>query len=467
MKGAPKKYAGPVFAALAFLAAFGFFRFWYPYHLLRREQMNLFLWDWDYIGQTYRGMGWLARFTGDFADQFFHLPSAGPLLVALGLTLIGICAYKIGRKFLGVWPSLAIGTAFYLWSFLRETGNLFCTRYTVVVLGYLALLLLALQFRKAWMKSIAAVLLVGFGVWALGAPVHHHYGKAWGKPSMDYERVIGLDTEVARENWDQVIKLSKKDLYMMEASYCYNLAHAMKGDLGNTLFDHSQEYTECLLIQFTSGLQFPNCLAGEAWFHLGDMTIAEQSAIIALQASPKHTGTRYIQRLAKVNLISGDNGAAQKYLGVLSKTLFYGKWAREMLSLIPDGPLPQWVTDARKNLAKRDFVHSDDYFRPVLQGLLEANPENTLAQNYLLCYDLLWYNLDAFMEDVQGVDISNSRLYQEALLIWLDRNELLSEENLAQFGVSTSQAERMRRFFNNPTLYRNTYWYHYMNEVLK
>ena len=46
--------------AFAFLAAFGFFLFVYPYHLIRREQQTLFLFDWDYIRQTYGGTGWLA-----------------------------------------------------------------------------------------------------------------------------------------------------------------------------------------------------------------------------------------------------------------------------------------------------------------------------------------------------------------------------------------------------------------------
>ena len=76
-------------AALAFLGSFCFFQFAYPYHLMRREQLNLFLFDGDYIAGTYRGTGWLVRFVADFLEQFFHLPVAGPLIVALILTAIG------------------------------------------------------------------------------------------------------------------------------------------------------------------------------------------------------------------------------------------------------------------------------------------------------------------------------------------------------------------------------------------
>ena len=139
-----ESFPGRCAAALAFLAAFGFFQFAYPYHLIRREQMTLFVYDWDYLRQTYGGDGWLARLVSDFLEQFFHLPVVGPLVVALLLTGIGAVAYKISRKFLGRWPSLAIGAAFYVWSFFRETGNLYITRYTVVMLAYLALVLLAL-----------------------------------------------------------------------------------------------------------------------------------------------------------------------------------------------------------------------------------------------------------------------------------------------------------------------------------
>ena len=147
-----KRHIGPIASVLAFLAAYGFFQFAYPYHLMRREQMTLFLFDSDYIRQTYRGSGWLARFVCDFLDQFFHLPVVGPLVVALLLTAIGVVTYRIVRRFLGEWPSLAVAALVFAWSFLRETENLYSTRYTLVVLGYLALLLLALQPRKGWLR---------------------------------------------------------------------------------------------------------------------------------------------------------------------------------------------------------------------------------------------------------------------------------------------------------------------------
>ena len=458
-------HTGHLAAALAFLGSWAFFCFAYSYHLMRREQMNLFLFDADYIRQTYRGAGWLVCFASDFLEQFFISSLPGSLIVALLLTGIGAVVYRICRHFMGKWPSLAVATLFFAWSFLRETGNLYQTRYTLVVLGYLSCVLLVLQCRKVWTKALAGILLLAIGSWALASPFHKHYGKLWSVPKFDYERVIGLDVETTRENWDKVLQPSKVDLYMEEASYCYNLALAMKGRLGDDLLNHSQNHQEALLFPASSEQTiFTNGMAGEAWFQLGDMTQAEQSAITSLQASPKHTGTRYLVRLARINLISGEDEAAQKYLNNLDRTLFYGKWARSMMPGRQDEATQAQIEEARAKLFRKDFVHQSERPREILRGLLEANPDNLMARNYLLCYDLMCYDLDTFMEDYTA-NMINARLYHEAILIWLSQHEQLTPEQVSGYGVDFSTVDRMNRFGRNPSGQKNTYWYYYLKAM--
>ena len=458
---ADRFYSGPVCATLAFLGSFLFFQFAYPYHLMRREQLDLFLYDGGYIAETYRGAGWLARFAGDFLEQFFLLPIVGPLVVALLLTALGCVAYRICRRFMDHWPSLIIAILFFAWSFLRETGNNYMTRYTLAVLGYLSLVLLALRFRPVWLRYVALVPFLAFGVWAFASPYHPPYGKLWSVPKLDDERLFGLDMEVSRENWDKVLKLSEKDLYMEEASYCYNLALAMQGNLGNALLNHSQNHQFTLLFPVSAERAiFTNTLAGEAWFHLGDMTMAEQSAITSLQASPRHTGARFVTRLARVNLVTGEDAAAQKYLSMLSRTLFYGEWARSMMPGRQDEATQAELAKARARLAGKDFVHQAENPRAVLLGLLEADSTNTLARNYLLCYDLLCYDLDSFIRDYEP-DRIPARLYHEAILIWLSQQGRLNPEEVTGYGVDVSEVDRMGRFGRNPNAFKNTYWYYY------
>lgn len=456
---------GYLSAGAAFLASFGFFLAAYPYHLIRREQLNLFVYDWDYIAGRFRGAGWLARLAGSFAEQFFCVRVLGPLIVSLLLVAIGAVTYRICRKCLGKRVSLAVAALIFLWSFLRECGSLYQTRYTIAVLGFLSLVLLALQFKKAFGKALAAALLLCAGAWALGSPCDRVYGKLWGVPRMSAERLIGLDAEVARENWDRVLKLSEKDLYMTESSVCYNLAQAMKGRLGNTLFEHSQADPYHFLLSVSGDYNiFANCLAGEQWYQLGDMTVAEQSAITALQASPEHTGARFIERLARVNIVTGQEAAAQKYLNLLRKTLFYRKWALSMLEGAPAAEDRAWIERARSNMAVSDFIYVPDVPRSILHGLLEANPDNTPAREYLLCYDLLRYDLEQFVEDYDLRRL-DGHIYKEALVIWLGQDGFIPQHALDEYGLDDRLRQRMDSFSHYPQNYPDTYWYYYFKAL--
>ena len=449
---------------LGFLIAYVFFQFFYPYHLIRREQLSIFLYDWDYIFQTYRGAGWLAQFGSDFLEQFFGLPIVGPVVIAALVTAIGLTAYKISRHFLGKWPSFAIAVLFYIWSFLRETENVYCTRYTLVVLGFLALVLAALSFRKTWMKLTAAVAFLALGAWTLGAPFDQEHGRVVGFPMLKMDKVIGLDTEVYREHWDKALRLSISDARLTEESYCYNLAHAMKGDLPLALFSHPQNYAKSLLF-WSSSSPFQVGVVGEAWYHLGDMTLAEQCAIISLLSMPNHIGSRPVMRLARCNMATGDEGAAQKYLDLLSKTLFYGKWARRVLAGNPDEDTARWLKQAQARLATSDIVYDMNEFRPILLGLLEADPSNTLARDYLLCYDLLRFNLDEFVVDFTREGMPEAPIYKQAILIWLIQRKELTDQNMARYNIEKTYADQMQRFLRYPDSHKDTYWYFYFNAI--
>ncbi len=429
---------------------------------MRREQLNLFLYDWDYITQTYKGLGWLGRFLGDFTDQFLYFKVIGPVLVALVLTGIGSVTYRICRHGLGKTASLGIAAVVFAWSLLRESENLFLTQYSLVTLGYLALVLAALQFRRIWMRAAAGIVFLAIGIWSLGSPCQKYYGKLWGVPNMVYDKMIALDVEGSRGHWDKVLKLSEKALYINEASYYYNLACAMTGQLGDKMLDHSQRvYGNSLFLWVREQVSpFSNGIAGEVWYHLGDMTLAEQSAIVALQASPKHTGARYLVRLAEINLISGEYGAAQKYLNMLSKTLNYRRWARRMMPQNHSEAVTKWLTESRSKLADRDVIYGSSEFRPLLLGLLEANPDNYLAQQYLLAYDMMCFDLESFVADYGKYPIQG-RMYQEALVIWLSMNNNLNDATALSYGISKQTLQRLNAFYKFPGSFKNSYWYFY------
>lgn len=475
-----KRLQIPTLAAiLAFVSASTFFIAALPYQLMRREQLNLFLYDSDYIRQTYRGIGSLSRFAGDFVDQFLCYRILGPVLIALILTGIATLAFAICRKALGAgtatrktglgrWIPLLTAALVFGWALLRETDNRYLTQYSISVLGYLSIVYLVVLI-KTWhrlgtiLKTVSAAALLAAGIWAFGKPYDKYYGKPISKPNFLYESVIGMDVEASRENWDKVLELVRKDMHITEVDYYYNLAWAMKGELGNKMLDHSQNYANGVLLTVAEDVSpFTNGMAGEAWYHLGDMSLAEQSTMIALQASPKQTGARFLKRLAEIYLISGETAAAQKYLSMLSRTLRYRRWAESLLAEDHGTETTEWLESHRSKLAKADFVYGDADYRPVLLGLLEANPENRMAREYLLCYDLMYFDVPGFMEDYALRRIPG-KMYEEAFLIGLSMDGGLTEQRAMDEGVNPQTYKRMQNYFRTPDRYRNTYWYYYAN----
>ncbi len=451
----------------AFVASFAFFALAYPYHLIRREHLTLFLYDLPYIFRTYSGSGCLARFSGDFAEQFYCYRMPGPLIVSLLLTVAGVLAYKICRTFAGKKISFLIALMVYCLSFLRETETRYITQYTISTVGYLLCIYAALRFRKPARRICALPLLLLLGGYLFGSPYNKDYGKLIGKPDFEYERLIAMDVETYRENWNKVLDISKGNLLYNEACYLHNLATAMQGKLSYNLLSHPQNYANGLFLTINDVTPFSNGMAGEVWYHLGNMTLADQSAMVSLQFSPKHTGARYIKRLAMINLISEQYGSAEKYLKMLSKTLFYRKWA---LSMMPDNQSPEtgsYLADMRRNLPKDDIVSSSNDYRLLLQRLSDANPANTKAREYLLCYDLLTCNLDAFMEDFTPGE-ENSNIYQEATLIWLNiqyNKGAFTDVDFYSYGITDNTIERFRKFNRTPERLKNTYWYYYTNAI--
>lgn len=463
MKLSKEKY----FTAAAFLAAFGFFLAAYPYHLMRREQFTLFLFDIPYIIRTYAGTGCVSRFLGDFAEQFYCIRIIGPIIVSLLLTLSGVLTYRICRCFTGKKLSLLIALIIYLFSFLRETETRYITQYTIAFAGYLLCIYGSLKFRKPLHRIIALPVSLALGWFLFGPPHHKDYGKLTGKPDFEYEKLIAMDVETYRENWDKVLDMSKSKLLYNEACYMHNLAAAMKGQLSRSLFTHPQNYANGLFLMVDQVTPFSNGMAGEVWYHLGNMTLADQSAMVSLQFSPKHTGARFVQRLAMINLVSGQYGSAEKYLKMLSKTLFYRKWA---ISMMPGNQSPETrasMEEMRRNLVNSDIVSGSNDYRLLLRKLIEANPGNVMAREYLLCYNLLTCDLNAFMEEYRpGKD--NSNIYQEAAIIWLNiqyNNGAFTDVNFEDYGITDATIERFQKFNRAPERYKTTYWYYYTTVI--
>lgn len=518
--------------ALWAVACFVFFQWFYIYHLAHRLQLQLFLYSSDYISSYFHHPAWLACLSGDFLTQFFYFNYGGALTITLSLLLLGVFCYAALGSFqsyrskqskeICMWTKVVLSLVLVSWEALRNCGLNYELSSTISLIGGILLFLLYMRCPEYWRCLLGVMLLpfiywvFGYGVWpfmllALAYEIKLHryvlalvlvlvsivtpallrqqYHLTWqqaylypansffDKPNFTLEKLLMMDVEGSFGHWNVVARLSEKeDLKLNEGTYFYNLSHAIQGCLPDRLLDGAQLGPLGLLISLgpkTSRLSI--WCSNEAWFQLGDMTMAEHATLLGMIFSPNHRSSRMVMRLAEINLINADNQAAMKYLRMLQKTWLYKDWAKQRMPGKENVKMKSWLKRKRALLPVQDSLRSTNDHMLSLRALLNSHPDNNMALDYLLCYDLLTKDLTAFMTDYKtykkiGREVPN-RLYSQALLIGLMRRQA-SIEDVKRYRIQPDVLQNFNEYTSlyaknkgdGATLqlqYRKTYWFYY------
>lgn len=502
-------------------ACFLFFRFAYPYHLIHREQMLLFTYTAGQIADYFNHPAPLACLGGDFLTQFFHHINTGAAIVALTMTLLGTLAYFSCRKWMDARIALTAAILIFVWESMRFCQISYPLSGTISLIGALSVFLLTDKLKGKWEFSIGSVCgiivcycLFGYGMFVFTLPAllsaftrkknyagvcgmvivtlvlppmaarkylvmpsqaYSSPATLWyGAPDFENERILGLNTEDYSANGDKINELVRKGAPGNSISVCYNLANAMQGRLPERLMSYYQPAALGLFMPVNEQSTYLSTqLAGEVWFQLGDMTMAEHAAILSMIFSPQNKNVRMVRRLAEINLINGDYEAAGKYVRILSKTLFYKQWAQDRIPGKESAEVKEWLKYKRACLPRKDTLRlSATDVTKSLHLLLEANPDNRMALDYLLCFDLLMKDLASFLNDYEHYHTgSPGRLYAEALLIHLYRKHATGKE-IKERGIHPAVIKDFNEYNRlhaqgqgNPSVLENrfgkTYWFYY------
>jgi hypothetical protein len=247
--------------------------------------------------------------------------------------------------------------------------------------------------------------------------------------------------------------------------FYYYLAEAQQGTLPESLLRFSSPYlgtfeeigpkTPVLTIR-----RMP-----ELYWALGDMTFAERAAMQALVFTPDNRHARMVKRLAEVNLVTGHEAAADKYLRILSHTVAYRRWAQRLLAREEAAMAPYRQKATLMN--RTDTLRTTDQCHLLLVQLLDSNPDNYVARDYMLCSDLLLGDIPSFHRDYQQYCVENHRpsphrLYQEALCVWLAGNEA-TEEEWAAAGIPQDVLRDFAAYnrHRGAAQFKGTYWYYF------
>lgn len=500
-----------------------FYRTVYPSHLLWQEQNQIFLNAPHWLSAYFDNPAWLGCMAGDWLTQFYVNTAWGAGILSLAVTCCTACFALILFRLLPRVPAL-IGTVLFailmvgcsmpatttLAFFICVAGGLVLglSRLWInygkshvidlsplsVILAYwmfgfgalltavaMSLLLIKRyrgkgQRRYGWIGAGAAVTLA----FATPAVLCAHYALPYSKallypglvrpsmPETKYEERLAIADALWLRDYDDVkrraLAVDEPDDY---TAFHYYLASALQDSLPDNLLKFPVKSLGTLTtISDKSPLSIINMM-NDLYYELGDMTYAERAAMMRNVFSPRNRNVRMIRRLAEINLVSGDTLAARKYLNILSKTHAYADWSADHT---PGRMNPQTEADIERRRTRsntKDNIRIGDNCRNILLELLESNPDNTVALDYLLCTDLLLKDMDTFKMDYDAYCMTkghprHKRLYQEALMIYLAGTDAPEEdwqryislpELISQFNIYGNRR-------GDPS-FSDTYWYYF------
>ena len=282
-------------------------------------------------------------------------------------------------------------------------------------------------------------------------------------PDFILEKDFAVDCEYYFGNHDKVIKMVEgSEKWTDQMLFFYNLAQAQRGELPDHLLKFTQNYLGTFekIGPETPMLTIRNM--NELYWALGDMTFTERAAMMTNVFSHNNRNVRMMRRLAECNIVSGDSLAAEKYLRILDKALVYSKWAKNIRQ---HGK--QIYQKKIQMVNQRDTITITDNAHFLMMQLLDANPDNTIALDYILCSNLLLKDITNFKRDYDRYCIETGKprlktLYQEALCIYLAGTNAPQEEwqryiqsqDVMQRFVAYNQQRGDPRF-------KGTYWYYF------
>jgi len=230
-----------------------------------------------------------------------------------------------------------------------------------------------------------------------------------------------------RGQWDKILELARS-LPQGESNVYFDhdvigaLYHG--GRLPYDLFDFPQTPHGLFLTHEKKVSYLTQLKLCDTYLELGLVNMAEKLASEIL-ATKGHCGF-VVERMAWINILKGQTGAARVYLNVLKKDLVHRRTAEALLAALNNGYTPDqtaYIDRIRSCMpGENDAGTGRDSIEKMLTGLLERNPRNRMAFEYLMTYYLLMGQEQKLVANIGRLNDlgyqSIPTLYEEALLIY-------------------------------------------------
>jgi hypothetical protein len=291
-----------------------------------------------------------------------------------------------------------------------------------------------------------------------------------------------LEKSVYEQDWDAVIEHQESvRLSNVVAQYYYNLALSEKDQLCDRMFFGPQDFGPRALIIAWDAKAGTNNIARGVYFYYAIGLINEAhrwayESMVAQGYRPEN-----MKLLIKTDLINGHYRMAEKYIHILKSTFHYRVWAEKYEAMLyrPDliGSDPE-LGEKLKLMPKEDFSIRIRNPQTNIPPLLQGNPDNKKAFEYMIAWFLLEKNIGMVINEVQRMkEMSYTRIpkhIEEALIVYNTINIgmmpdlgglLISEETIKSFRQYELFANPFTGFQppnrkEMPKSIRGTYWFY-------
>lgn len=235
------------------------------------------------------------------------------------------------------------------------------------------------------------------------------------------EKLFEIEYHFNQKEFDKVVRLVKK--YPQKnrlVTYWGNISLSKQHQMGDHLFKFKQWFGQEGLTLKNEPVNIITLYNSALYDHLKYFNEARHwsyESLVVNGATPLQ-----LKQLIKYELINGNYKTAQKYLKILSNTLFYRNWAIDHYKYTQSPLLinsDEEMSAMRRYLAYKDFFQDELIMR--LKALLTLYPDNQAAFDYFMSYALLKKDLELFlfgMEYIGEFRFKNIPVhYEEALLV--------------------------------------------------
>jgi hypothetical protein len=228
-----------------------------------------------------------------------------------------------------------------------------------------------------------------------------------------------------QRQWNKIIDLAARlPGQVSNVHFTHNLDRALfhLGRLPYAMFHFPQSPDALLLTHEDKQSSLTELELCDTFLELGEINTAERLAS-ELLVGQGNLGV-VLDRLAMIHLVKGDRETARVYLTAMKGDLVYRSRAKALLKALDQGfgPAESASLSKARSLMRMDAGCTGDVVDVRLAALLDRNPQNKMAFEYLMACYLLTGRLDKFMANMDRLgqfgypDIPAH--YEEAILLY-------------------------------------------------